>query len=74
MSSFDLVEHVKLIVGYTEKEVTCSSCVYCELDRSTDNFGVGDQCKRNPDIQFRVNGDRGRCHKHTPKGKSDGKN
>lgn len=63
MNKIDIKQAVIELMGYTEVAVTCSKCRFCEIDPSTDNFGSGDQCKRNPDVTFRVNSDHGHCTK-----------
>ena len=50
----DLIEHIKQLNGYTTKNKHCRDCKHFEPDDSTDNFGPGDACARNPDVKFRV--------------------
>ena len=61
-----LVELLKERIEYTEKNPNCSSCIFIELDMSTDNFGVGDLCVRNPDIHF-ITRSFAYCNKWEPK-------
>lgn len=48
--------------GYTESPKICKDCRSFSADFSTDNFGPGDLCIRNPDIAFQVR-PLGVCHK-----------
>lgn len=61
-----LQDGLKVILGYTEVRNTCITCRFVQLDPSTDNFGPGDKCFRNPDIQFPV-ASSGCCAKFTSK-------
>lgn len=49
-----LNDGIKALVGYTETSNKCKTCLYFKEDPSTDNFGPGNLCGRNPDIQFSV--------------------
>lgn len=50
----DLIDKLKARIGYTEIPPKCQSCKFFKPDMSTDNFGSGDKCIRNPDITFSV--------------------
>ena len=50
----DVIQHIKKINGYTETTPNCATCSFFKDDPSTDNFGRGDYCNRNPDITFNV--------------------
>ena len=39
-------------LGHTNAPSTCKNCKYFKEDGTTDNFGPGDRCTRNPDIPF----------------------
>lgn len=51
----DVVYMLKLTNGFKDKPDTCKDCTFFSRDMSTDNFGPGDMCIRNLDINFRVN-------------------
>lgn len=53
----DILAQIKAAIGYTETPRRCRDCESFEPDNSTDNFGPGDLCGRNPDIKFRVRED-----------------
>ncbi len=53
----------------TEKE-SCRTCNYYQEDMSTDNFGTGDHCERNPDARFSVQST-AICDRHLKKGSSN---
>ena len=50
----EISDSLKIQIGYTELPKQCGNCVFIKLDSTTDNFGHGDVCIRNPDITFSV--------------------
>lgn len=66
--TIDLAHEIKLKNGYSTKRLSCKECVYFQEDESTDNFGPGDLCVRNPDVVFRVEV-HGVCNKFNAKAK-----
>lgn len=50
-----LIDKIKEMVCYTENGKKCKDCASFQEDKSTDNFGSGDMCKRNIDMPFMVN-------------------
>lgn len=58
----DMIRSLKLSIGYTDWPLNCGTCKYMEPDTSTDDFGKGDMCTRNPDISFGT-ADTARCDK-----------
>ena len=55
--------------NYTTERESCSTCNYFQADDATDNFGVGDRCRRNPDANFSVQST-AICDRHLKKGSS----
>ena len=49
-----LVEEIKKRNNYTITPKKCMQCKYYCPDMSSDNFGPGDLCVRNPDLIFKV--------------------
>ena len=45
---------MKQKLNYTTDRKSCKSCNFYEEDASTDNFGSGDHCGKNPDARFSV--------------------
>lgn len=50
----DLHKQLKELMGYTQQSLTCQNCIFFKADDSTDNFGSGHRCTRNPDVHFQV--------------------
>lgn len=50
----ELENLVKDAVNYKDHARVCGNCKQLIADNSTDNFGPGDRCGRNPDINFSV--------------------
>jgi hypothetical protein len=66
----DLITQLKEKMGYTEKFKLCKDCAFFDADMTTDNFGPGDTCRRNPDMPFGVDV-AGTCNKWQQKIKRD---
>ena len=49
-----MIDYIKQKNEYTEKPRCCKRCRFFTEDNSTDNFGIGNQCIRNPDTPFNV--------------------
>lgn len=47
-----LIIAVKETMGYMQQARNCGNCRSFKEDMTTDNFGGGDTCWRNPDIPF----------------------
>lgn len=45
---------MKELVNYKTVRESCRTCNYYQEDMTTDNFGSGDHCERNPDARFSV--------------------
>ena len=54
-------------MGYSEAHPCCRDCKYIEMDDSTDHFGAGNLCVRNPDLAFKVSANKGYCNKYKKK-------
>ncbi len=52
----DFIEDLKQRMGFIEEAPKCSNCRFFRSEDTTDNFGVGDLCTRNPDSSFKVKG------------------
>ena len=52
MSSEAVIVELKKRMGYRAKVLGCGDCISFDEDMTTDNFGPGDRCRRNPDIPF----------------------
>lgn len=66
MSDKTVVDLVKEKVGFKTVVPTCSNCEYIKVDPTMDEHSVGDQCIRNPDVNFKVSKDTV-CDRHIPK-------
>ena len=50
----NITDIIKQQNGYRLRTLGCKDCDFFEEDPSTDNFGPGDRCMRNPDVTFRT--------------------
>ena len=55
--------------NYRTTSESCRTCNYYQEDMSTDNFGSGDHCERNPDARFSVEST-AICDRHLKKASS----
>lgn len=55
--------------NYRTESESCRTCNYYHEDMTTDNFGTGDHCERNPDARFSVQST-AICDRHLKKGGS----
>jgi hypothetical protein len=53
--SESIESQLKNKLNYTTSPACCKLCKYFKEDMTTDNFGPGDRCIRNPDISFKTN-------------------
>lgn len=47
-------DDIRKALGYLNDAPKCEKCRFFKPNKSTDNFGPGDICGRNPDFEFAV--------------------
>lgn len=47
-----LTDEIKQRIGWKANPDVCADCRYFQASWSTDGFGPGDLCMRNPDLTF----------------------
>ena len=66
----NILRLMKEKLNYRTEQESCRTCVFYQEDMSTDNFGSGDHCERNPDARFSVQST-AICDRHLKKGSNN---